>query len=88
MDLTQAFCGGLDVQKMSVIACARCIGSQGQVEREGKTSGTTTKDLLALFDWLFSKRDYPFSNRIDWCLLEPRLTHSGGWRRRTFCLTG
>ena len=55
MDLAQAFCGGLDVHKMSVVACARCVGSKGRVEREVKTFGTTTEELLALFDWLSGK---------------------------------
>jgi len=59
MDLAQGFRGGLDVHKMSVVACARCVGSMGRVEREVKTFGTTTKDLLALFDWLSGKKVLP-----------------------------
>ena len=44
-------CAGLDVHKESVVACARIVLETG-VEATVKTFGTTTKDLLALAEWL------------------------------------
>jgi transposase len=41
----------LDVHKDTVVACARLV-SDGKVHQQVMTFGTTTKDLLALSDWL------------------------------------
>src|SRR5437867_1266244 len=51
MDVIHPKCAGLDVHKESVVACAR-IGTGPKIAREVKTFGTTTRDLLALSDWL------------------------------------
>src|SRR5436309_13264588 len=51
MDVIHPKCAGLDVHKDSVVACAR-IGTGPKIAREVKTFGTTTRDLLALSDWL------------------------------------
>src|ERR687887_452843 len=51
MDVIHPKCAGLDVHKDSVVACAR-IGTGAKVTREVKTFGTTTRELLALSDWL------------------------------------
>jgi len=51
MDLLHPRCGGLDVHKDTVVACARVVGERG-VERHVQTFETTTKGLLALSDWL------------------------------------
>jgi transposase len=54
MEVIHAQCAGLDVHKESVVACVRrAVG--GKVEQEVKTFGTTTKELLALADWLKEK---------------------------------
>jgi transposase len=55
MKQLHARCAGLDVHKETVVACAR-IGTRGKVEGEVRTFATTTIGLLALADWLASKR--------------------------------
>ena len=42
---------GLDVHKDTVVACVRHMAN-GEVRREVRTFKTTTKELLALSDWL------------------------------------
>lgn len=44
-------CAGLDVHKDTVVACVRIAKGRG-ASRETKTFGTTTKQLVELFDWL------------------------------------
>ena len=51
MEVLYAKCAGLDVHKDTVVACAR-IAVEGCVSRDVRTFGTTTKELLALSDWL------------------------------------
>jgi len=54
MDLLHPLCAGLDVHKDTVVACLRRV-VDGKVERELRTFGTTTRELLALSDWLTSE---------------------------------
>ena len=54
MEVLYAHCAGLDVHKQTVVACARHMVN-GVVSREVRTFGTTTKDLLALSEWLASQ---------------------------------
>ena len=51
MDILYERCAGLDVHKDSVVAAVRVVGG-GKVEREVRTFGTTTRELLRLGDWL------------------------------------
>ena len=51
MDVVHERCAGLDVHKDTVVACLR-VGIRGKTEQEVRTFGTTTKELLALADWL------------------------------------
>lgn len=44
-------CAGLDVHRDSVVACVR-IAENDAVSQEVRTFGATTKDLLALSEWL------------------------------------
>jgi transposase len=44
----------LDVHKASVVACARVIDENGELQSFIQGFGTTTSDLLALSDWLSS----------------------------------
>jgi transposase len=55
MQILHARCGGLDVHKKSVMACALIITETGEVVEETRRFGTMTADLLALGDWLASK---------------------------------
>jgi transposase len=47
-------CAGLDVHKVTVVACVRVIDENGELQAATQTFGTTTSDLLALSDWLSS----------------------------------
>jgi transposase len=47
-------CAGLDVHKASVVACARIIDENGELQSFTQSFGTTTSDLVALNDWLIS----------------------------------
>jgi transposase len=51
MEVLYPHCAGLDVHKDTVVACVRHLAN-GAVRREVRTFKTTTKDLLALSDWL------------------------------------
>lgn len=51
MEILHPRCGGLDVHKDSVVACARVV-CNGRASHEVETFATTTKGLLALSDWL------------------------------------
>lgn len=51
MDVLYERCAGLDVHKDTVVACIRIVRG-GKVEREIRTFRTTTRELLALSDWL------------------------------------
>ena len=51
MELLHPRCAGLDVHKLTVVACVR-LASEGKVTTEVKTFATTTAGLLALSDWL------------------------------------
>jgi transposase len=52
MEVLYARCCGLDVHKKTVVACLLTPGLGGQPLREVRTYGTTTRELLALVDWL------------------------------------
>jgi len=51
MEVLYPHCAGLDVHKETVVACQRHMAN-GTVKREVRTFRTTTKDLLALSEWL------------------------------------
>jgi transposase len=51
MEVLHTHCAGLDVHKDTVVACVRHMAGSA-VKREIKTFKTTTKDLMALSDWL------------------------------------
>ena len=51
MEVLYPHCAGLDVHKDTVVACVRHMAN-ASVRREVRTFKTTTKELLALSDWL------------------------------------
>jgi len=55
MDVTYPSCAGLDVHKKSVAACALVPGAGPEPQRETRFFGTTTREVLALSDWLSAK---------------------------------
>jgi len=52
MQVLHARCCGLDVHKKTVVACVLITAEDGTVQREVRTFGTMTADLLALSEWL------------------------------------
>jgi transposase len=52
MELLYPRCAGLDIHKKSVVACRIYTPEKGPPQRETRTFGTTTRELLALLDWL------------------------------------
>jgi transposase len=52
MHVTFSHCAGLDVHKKSIVACTLTPSGSGAVQRQTRTFGTMTADLLALADWL------------------------------------
>lgn len=53
MDTLHRTCAGLDVHKKSVVACVRTQRAR-EVSNDVRTFGTTTDELIELFDWLAS----------------------------------
>ena len=51
MDVLYSNCAGLDIHKDTVVACSRRV-TAAKVIREVRTFKTTTRELLALSDWL------------------------------------
>src|SRR5579871_6271724 len=51
MEVLYTKCAGLDVHRDTVVACVR-IAANGKVLQEVKTFGATTKELMALSEWL------------------------------------
>lgn len=55
MEVVYPHCAGLDVHKKSVTATVLQSGDGGKKRRETRTFGTTTRELLALRDWLLQE---------------------------------
>ena len=56
MEVILGCCAGLDIHKDSVEACVRRTSAGGKVEHEVRHWGTTTRELVAMSDWLSSLR--------------------------------
>lgn len=54
MEVVHERCCGLDVHKKVVVACLLTPGEGGRPERKLKSFGTTTRQLLALAEWLMA----------------------------------
>ena len=52
MDVVYERCCGLDVHKRTVVACVLTPGAAGTPQKEVRTFGTMTADVLALAEWL------------------------------------
>ncbi len=46
---------GLDVHQATVVACLLIVLQNGKVQKQVRTFGTTTRELLALREWLLSE---------------------------------
>jgi transposase len=55
MEITYPHAAGLDVHKKTVVACCFTPGPTGKPQKEIRTFGTMTQDLLALATWLTSQ---------------------------------
>jgi hypothetical protein len=80
MELLHRRCAGLDVHRDTVVACVR-IEEEGKLTEEVRTFGTTTRELLALGDWLESQGCTHAAMESTgvywkpvWAILEDRLT--------------
>ena len=56
MSVLSPRCAGLDVHKLTVVACLLLTPETGPVSREVRTFPTTTAGLLGLADWLSSQQ--------------------------------
>ena len=54
MEITYTHVAGLDVHKKTVVACVFTPGPRKKPQKEIRTFGTMTQDLLALAAWLTS----------------------------------
>src|SRR5438270_3264255 len=54
LDVLYACCAGLDVHKLTVVACLLLTSANGKVNRQVRTFATTTLGLQQLADWLES----------------------------------
>ncbi len=52
MDTIYRCCAGLDVHQETVAVCVRLMDEKGQTSEQVRVFGTTTAQLLALYDWL------------------------------------
>src|SRR5215212_5635568 len=52
MDVVYERCCGLDVHKRTVVACLLTPGPRGQPQKEVRTFGTMTAEVLAMAEWL------------------------------------
>jgi Transposase len=52
MDVVYPRCCGLDIHKRTVVACRIVSGPDARPQRDVRTFGTMTDELLALADWL------------------------------------
>lgn len=46
---------GLDVHQATVVACLLMVGKDGRVQKQMRTFGTTTRELVSLREWLLSQ---------------------------------
>jgi transposase len=56
MEVVYQCCCGLDVHKKVVVACSVTTNATGTTQKQIRSFGTMTDDLLALADWLTSQR--------------------------------
>ena len=52
MEVVYPRCCGLDIHKRTVVACRIVPGPDARPQKDVRTFGTMTDDLLALADWL------------------------------------
>ena len=75
MEVLHPHCAGLDVHKDTVVACVRHM-VDGAVKREVRTFKTTTKDLMALSEWLSAEGCTDVAMEATGNLLEARMAYS------------
>src|SRR5207247_4084188 len=46
---------GLDVHQATVVACLLMVRRDGKVQKQRRTFGTTTRELVGLREWLLSE---------------------------------
>jgi transposase len=76
MDLGHPNCAGLDAHQKTIVACARIV-AVSTVIHETETFGTTTRERLALADWLEARGVTHVAKGIDRSIWEADLAHPG-----------
>jgi hypothetical protein len=46
---------GLDVHQATVVACLLIVSTKGKVQKQVRTFGTTTRELVSMREWLLSE---------------------------------
>src|SRR2546430_1913695 len=68
---------GLDVHQATVVACLLIVRKDGKVQKQMRTFGTTTQELLSLREWLLSEGCTHMAMESTGGLLEAGLHHPG-----------
>jgi hypothetical protein len=69
---------GLDVHQATVVACLLIVLKNGTVQKQIRTFGTTTRELISPARMVALRRLHPFSNGEYRCLLEADIRDLGG----------
>jgi hypothetical protein len=83
---------GLDVHQATVVACLLIVLKNGKVQKQIRTFGTTTRELLALREWLLSEGCTHVAMESTGCTgsrsrRPPRTTPIDGTEAQTFLVT-
>jgi len=78
MEVLHPHCAGLDVHKDTIVASVRHMVG-GTVRREVRTFKTTTKDLMALSEWLSAEGCTHIAMGRNRHLLEAGVARSWRW---------
>ena len=69
---------GLDVHQATVVACLLIVRKDGKVQKQVRTFGTTTRELLSMREWVALPRLHPCGHGKHGRLLEAGLRSPRG----------
>jgi hypothetical protein len=69
---------GLDVHQATVVACVLVVLPNGQAQKQIRTFGTTTRELVSMREWLLSQGCTHVGMESTGVYLEAGVRHSGG----------
>jgi hypothetical protein len=67
----------LDVHQATVVACLLVVRKDGKIQKQMRTFGTTSRELLSLREWLLSEGCTHVAMESTGSVLEASLRHSG-----------